>query len=268
MIAVDRRRLRRNFGERAEHYDGHARIQQEVVSRLVRGMGTSCPEEGLFLDVGCGTGALALELCRVRPRLQPVLTDLAHGMTRYGRDRVYRALAVDGAADALPFASASFVLVCSSSVYQWVGDLSGAFAESARVLRPGGLFAFALFGNDTLRELKTAYRQAAGMVCVQGSHLHELPRCREVKQALQTVGYVEIEVRRETLVEYHDSVPDLLRSLKQIGAGNVSTLSPRGLASRSLMQKMTEIYRCNHELHGRIPASYEVIYGTGRIASF
>lgn len=265
---VDRRRLRRNFGDRADDYDRHARVQQQVVVRLVRRMGSCCPEEGLFLDVGCGTGALARELCRLRPRLRPVLTDLAHGMTRHGRDRLPLALAADGAADALPFASASFVLVCSSSVYQWVGDLPAAFAESARVLRPGGLFAFALFGSETLRELKTAYRQAFGIVGGQESHLHELPRVPEVEKALLKVGYEEVEVGRETLVEYHRTVPELLRGLKQIGAGNASPLSPRGLASRSLFQKMTEIYRHNFEKRGQIPASYEIIYGSGRIAAF
>ncbi len=261
--AVDSRRLRRNFSDSAERYDQHARIQKQVVAGLLEFIRDRCPAEGIFLDVGCGTGGLARELTTRYPRLQPVLSDIAHGMTCCGRDRLTVALAVDATAEALPFASGSFDLVCSSSVYQWVLDLPGAFAESSRVLRNGGLFAFALFGRETLRELKTAYRQAAR---IQGSdleHLHDLPLLGQVEQAMRGAGFAQLEVQRQELVEYHATVADLLRNLKQIGAGNASPDAPRGLASRSLLQTMTDIYRQHYQQDGNIPATYEVIYGRG-----
>ena len=45
-------------------------------------------------------------------------------------------------AEALPYPDAAFDLVVSSTTYQWVENLSKAFTESKRVLKPGGLFRF------------------------------------------------------------------------------------------------------------------------------
>lgn len=265
--AVDSRRLRRNFSTSAESYDHHAQVQKQVVINLLEFIQPCCPEQGTFLDIGCGTGALSFELCKNYPQLQPVLSDIAHGMTLHSRRRMAKALAVDAAAEALPFADGSLDLVCSSSVYQWVFDLPVAFSESARILRKGGLFAFALFGQGTLQELKTAYRQAAKITGGETGHLHELPDMTIVEEALSTAGFGQIELQRQELVEYHENVTDLLRSLKRIGAANASTNAPRGLASRSLMQKMSDIYRRRYGQDGQIPASYEVVYGMAKAPS-
>lgn len=263
--AVDSRRLRRNFSTSANRYDHHAQVQKLVVTKLVELIGKRCPAAGTFLDIGCGTGTLSYELCRIHPQLQSVLTDIAHGMTLYSNSRIDKSLAVDAAAEALPFSDRSLGMVCSSSVYQWVSDLPGAFSESARILREGGLFAFALFGQGTLRELKAAYRQAAKITGGEAVHLHELPDMATVQQALTMAGFAEIELQQQELVEYHGAVTDLLRSLKHIGAGNVSSKAPRGLASRSLLEKMADIYKQCYEKDGKIPASYEVVYGMATV---
>ncbi|OEU52763.1 MAG: malonyl-[acyl-carrier protein] O-methyltransferase BioC [Desulfuromonadales bacterium C00003096] len=259
--AVDSRRLRRNFSLSAERYDHHAHIQQQVVTALLQFMGPRCPTQGTFLDIGCGTGSLSYALCQRHPQLQPILSDIAHGMTLHSRSRIAKALAVDAAAEALPFADHSVDLICSSSVYQWVLDLPKAFSENARILRDGGQFAFALFGRGTLRELKTAYRQAAEACGGETEHLHELPELTTVHRALTGAGFLQVELQRQELVEYHTGVAELLRSLKRIGAGNASSRAPRGLASRRLLQSMTDIYRQRYAQDGQIPASYEVIYG-------
>ena len=263
--AVDNRRLRRNFSSSADHYDHHAHIQKQVVAALLQFMEPRCSVQGTFLDIGCGTGSLSYALCQSYPQLRPILTDIAHGMTVHGRSRIATALAVDAAAEALPFADRCVDMVCSSSVYQWVLDLPGAFSENARILRDGGLFAFALFGRDTLKELKTAYRQAAEACGSETDHLHELPELSTVHRALIGSGFVQVELQRQELVEYHGGVAELLRSLKRIGAGNASPRASRGLASRHLLQNMTDIYRRRYAQDGQIPASYEVIYGLATV---
>ncbi len=258
---VDRRRLRRNFCTSAGSYDRYAQVQKQVVAGLLQLMEDYGPQQGRFLDIGCGTGGLACEVIRQRPEMQPILSDIAHGMTRQAVRRLPSAMVVDAAAEALPFADASIDLICSASVYQWIADLPQAFAENARILKDHGLFAFALFGGETLHELKSAYRLASEAIGEGAAHLHQLPELPGVRQALAAAGLQMLQLQRQELIEYHREVADLLRSLKGIGAGNASPQAPRGLASRRLLQSMSEIYCQRYGREGRVPATYEVFYG-------
>lgn len=88
------------------------------------------------LELGAGTGIASAELAARVGSL--VVTDLgprmlARGLTKH---------AWPGAvcrAEALPFAAASFDLVCGAQMWHWTQDPAGA--EAARVLRPGGRLA-------------------------------------------------------------------------------------------------------------------------------
>lgn len=94
------------------------------------------------LDVGCGDGQVGRMLRRrgadsvvgVDPTWNQIVVAAARG----------EVLAVRADAAHLPFADASFDAVCACLVFEHIRDVDGAIAEVARVLRPGGLFAFFL----------------------------------------------------------------------------------------------------------------------------
>jgi malonyl-CoA O-methyltransferase len=259
---VDLRKVRRQFSGSADSYNRHAGVQRAVVERLTAFLAESGPPGGPVLEVGTGTGLLSQRLQDLWPEARPLLSDLAHDMTRLARRRLGLA-AVDADCRSLPFIPGHFVLVCSSSVYQWLDDLVPAFAESARVLRRGGRFAFALFGAGTLGELHDAYRFAAHRENREVRHLHTFPDSDHVKKALEIAGFDRVELHLEDHVEYHAEVADLLRSLKGIGAGNANPLRPRGLASRRIMHGMMDCYRERFGDEKGVPATYRVIYGIG-----
>ncbi|MDO3379236.1 methyltransferase domain-containing protein [Geoalkalibacter halelectricus] len=261
MSAVLVQRVREHFSCHAEEYDRFARVQKIVAARLVAQASPLIPA-GRVLDVGTGTGEVARCLRERDPGRPLLVCDLAPGMTRHAVASLPNALAADGDAQSLPFVAGVFAGVLSASVYQWMNDLPEAFREARRVLADEGLFAFALFGEGTLFELRASHRQAVAEMQPGGcSHVQEFPSRQGVAAALEAGGFRILRLWSENEVEWHETVPDLLRALKKIGAQNASDQRPPGLASRRVMQRMNDIYRARFAHEGRIPATYEVIYG-------
>lgn len=258
--AIDSGHMRGNFSNHAGDYDRYASVQKRVVELLHRKLSLFEKKSGVMLDVGTGTGALAAEILRSDAGQSLVVMDIAHGMTQETANRLPSVFACDGDAKCLPFSDDTFATVVSSSVYQWVDCLPIAFNEVTRVLKPGGLFALALFGEKTLCELRTSHRQAtAGHNGNRASHVQSFPTLNEVSTALNLAGLLHLDLLSRMEVEYHADVPELLRQLKQIGASNAAADRPRGLASRRVIQSMMKKYEDEYRCADGVPASYEVI---------
>lgn len=258
---VDKTRVRRHFSQHAEDYDRYAVVQKRVVDRLLERLRTANDFNGPVLEVGTGTGSLGRQFSVFHPHHFLVVSDLAHGMTLHAAQVMADAVALDADARNLPFRSQAFGLIISSSMYQWVNDLPGAFAESFRVLISGGRFALALFGERTLFELRNSHRRAIAEGNVHGtSHVQEFPSIVEVRDALQFAGFTDIYIEQIDEIEYHADVPTLLRNLKKIGAQNANRSGPTGFVSRQVMQRMMKIYRNEYGNGESIPATYQVIY--------
>ena len=255
--------VRRRFSRQAAEYDRYAVVQQKVAANLIAAL----PEAlaGPVLDVGTGTGELARRLRSRFPELPLVVSDVAHGMTCRAAAEVARTLAVDADAQALPFAAERFRAVLSSSVYQWMNDLPRTFSESWRVLGQGGIFAFAMFADETLFELRTAHRQA---VRESGSghpsHVQEFPDLQQVQEALRLASFREIQLWEGREVQWHADLADLLRGLKKIGAQNASRRRPAGMAPRRVMAHLASCYQEKFGRNGQIPATYHVIYALAK----
>jgi len=96
------------------------------------------------LDIGCGGGFLAEEFaalgCQVTgvdPSAVSIGTARAHAATR-GLDIDYRV----GTGEQLPAPDSAFDLAYCCDVLEHVSDLDRVISETARVLKPGGLYLF------------------------------------------------------------------------------------------------------------------------------
>jgi SAM-dependent methyltransferase len=122
-----------NFDRIADQYDesrGGAVRGERIAAVLVSWLAA-----GGVLEVGVGTGIVAAAL---RSRGVPVHgLDLSSAMLRRAVDRLGPAV-VQADALALPVASGSVDNVLFVAALHAIGDVGGAVAEAARVLRPGG----------------------------------------------------------------------------------------------------------------------------------
>ncbi|MET0772970.1 MAG: methyltransferase domain-containing protein [Candidatus Limnocylindrales bacterium] len=125
--------------------DRAARDLLDRVEAFVAGIG----DAPAVLDVGTGSGVLAIEALDRWPGARVIGTDPSTGMLGMARQRVTRLGADDGRAawleapaDVLPLPDGAVDLVVSSFALQLVPDRAAALREAYRVLRPGGRLAF------------------------------------------------------------------------------------------------------------------------------
>lgn len=138
------RAVRERFDGRAESYDDSAMHRElaEAVAAFADLAGVAA-----VLDVATGTG-LVLRALREGPggaELRLAGVDISSGMLAVAREELPDAELVEAPADTLPFEDASFDLVTCATALHLFPDAGAAFAEWARVLRPGGRVVTATF---------------------------------------------------------------------------------------------------------------------------
>jgi len=97
------------------------------------------------LELAAGTGRLTAALVRALPAAAITATDLNAGMVAYGAQQVPAAHWQPADAQALPFVDEAFDAVVSQFGVMFFPDKPAAFAQTARVLAPGGHTVFAVW---------------------------------------------------------------------------------------------------------------------------
>ncbi len=273
--ALDTRAVRRAFARAAATYDASAVLQREVGTRMATRLDVIRLAPTLILDAGCGTGAALPELASRYPLGRRVALDLALpmlGLMRQGIERrslltrligsmkglpaaAAAPLLVCGDVVALPFAAGAFDLVWSNLALQWVNDLPRSLSELFRVLKVGGLVTFTTFGPDTLRELRAAFAQVD-----RHTHVSRFIDMHDIGDLLLQAGFADPVMDMEYLTLTYVDADAMLRDLKAIGATNATQGRPRGLMGRARWERTRSALDAMRK-DGRIPATFEVIYG-------
>ncbi|HEX5928986.1 MAG TPA: class I SAM-dependent methyltransferase [Solirubrobacterales bacterium] len=129
-----------DFGE-----TGQEQVRLKLVKALGGRDGAGFPDA---LEIGSGTGYFSLNLVQLGVIERLTATDISPGMLgQLGETAEALGLSdvttVVTEAEVLPFEDESFDLVLGHAVLHHIPDLDKAFAEFRRVLRPGGVIAFA-----------------------------------------------------------------------------------------------------------------------------
>ena len=197
----------------ARFYDEHARrFMGSVYRRLVRKVAALVPAVARVLDVGTGTGRLAIELAKARPDLHVIGVDISEDMLSVARrnatlsDFSARIEFRPATAEALPFPDRHFALVTSNaSLHLWT-DPAAVLGEIARVIAPGG---YCLVRDNLRLAALDPFLRLVGMVL--GMDRAQRRLWLQAIRASYTPGEVKAILIRSALKDAHVSVaPELL----------------------------------------------------------
>jgi SAM-dependent methyltransferase len=167
--------------------------------------------------------------------------------------------------EALPFDEKSFDLIVSVLSLHAVNDLPGALVQIRRALKPDGLFLAALFGGETLTELRTAFAAAESEVMGGVSpRVAPFADVRDLGALLQRVGFARpvADVER-TIVRYRE-LRSLFADLRALGETNVLVGRRTTVLSRKLLIAVTSEYTSRFaDADGKLRATFDVVYLTG-----
>jgi len=203
--------------------------REQVLGKLRKALGGALPVFDRSLEIGAGTGYFSLHLLMSGVVGRATCTDISPGMVEaleHNAERLdleVEALVAD--AEQLPFADDSFDLVVGHAVLHHLPDLTQAFAELFRVLKPGGTIVFAgepsRYGDRIANVPKRAatavapiWRAALGASSAPaghtdgGEHNHELEQHVDVhafvpadlELVARDAGFADVHVRGEELL--------------------------------------------------------------------
>ncbi|WP_078500738.1 malonyl-ACP O-methyltransferase BioC [Paenibacillus selenitireducens] len=269
-IEMDKERVRRNFNRYAEQYDHYAVVQRWMGDELLRHIMAAPMQRPprRILEVGCGTGAVTLQLLHQYPEAHLTVLDLSDRMIEETRKRItpgdqarMTCLARDAESwakeqeaimhEAIPMQEKGYDLIVSNATFQWFNHPAETCQALVKLLEPNGVMAFATFGPQTFHELHDSFARAEQELSLTPtphgqSYLderawhdiftdHEGPASEGLfhwKESLYVMEYPQVE--------------DFLYSVKRVGAGNAVQRSWQMSTSRALFRAMGEQYRQNY----------------------
>ncbi len=192
----------------------------------------------------------------------PVLLDAIGQTAKVGPVVSYNNVVHD--CEWLPFKDNSLDCVIAPPGLELVNDLPGALIQINRALKPDGLFLSAMYGGQTLAELRHVWLLADEEIT--GGASPRVAPFIDVRQAgnlLQRAGFALPVADTDVLTVRYDNVLALMAEIKKMGFANPLSGRAKMFSSRRIIGLVDEYYKdLFSDDDGRVRASVEIIYLT------
>lgn len=212
------------------------------------------------LDIGSHLGECRAPLLGTQKLGALIHTDSAHAMARRAPGP-----AVTMDEERLAVAEASVDFVSSALTLHRMNDLPGALIQIRRALKPDGLFLGAMFGGETLHELREAFLDAETEL--EGGfspRVAPFADVRDMGSLMQRAGFSLPVVDADRHTVTYENVFALMRDLRGMGETNALNTRRKQPLRRATLMRMAEIYaeRFSNK-DGRVNATFQIIYLSG-----
>ena len=171
--------------------------------------------------------------------------------------------------EALNISDAPYDLITSALELHTINDLPGALMQVRSALKPDGLFIGAVFGGETLHELRASLHHAE-MHTKGGVSPRVFPFAdkQQIGGLLQRAGFALPVVDSEIVTVTYDNIFKLMHDLRGMGENNIIHERSRVNPGKAFFMEAAKYYAENYPedpevLGGRIVASFEIIFMLG-----
>ena len=158
-----------------------------------------------------------------------------------------------------------FDLVLSLLRLQTENDLPGAIIQLRQKLKADGLFISAMFGGDTLTELRQVfYKTDENILGGLAPHIYPMASYTQAAGLLSRAGLNQPVVDTDRFTVSYGEFKTLISDLRDLGETNVLKASPKKFLTQNYWAQLKENY---HELFsredGKLLCSFEILWLTG-----
>ncbi len=165
----------------------------------------------------------------------------------------------------LPFATKSFDLIISPLNLHSTNDLPGTLAQIKNCLKDDGVFIGAMFGGETLHELRDIMNKVE--IEISGGlspHIAPFADMQQMGSLIQRAGFNLPVIDSEKIKVTYDNVFKLIQDLRLMGEGNALIARKKSFSNRQFFTRVAEEYAKNFsEENGKIEATFEIIFLIG-----
>lgn len=252
------RDIQRRFDRAAATFDDADFVHTVTRAGLLARLEPLILEPRRILDLGSATGSTLRPLRKQYRGAHIVLLDASHRMAVRARAAggwLSKSSAVQADANQLPFAEGAFDLIVANQLLPWLPDPGAVFSEVARALKPGGVFAFATLGPDSLQEIARAWATVD-----QEMHVHPFADMHDTGDGLVRAGLADPVLDVDRLAVSYENVDQLFTDLTRAGARNVLADRRQGLTGRRRFAAMKQAL-VDAGGGGRLVFDLEIVYG-------
>lgn len=223
----------------AEKYDKVSDSQFENGIDLIKEIGIN--EGSAVLDVGCGTGRLALHVSKiVGPKGKvvgidpaPLRIDLANKKVK-DKSGANVSFKVGLAEDLSAFADNSFDAAYLCAVFHWIEDKKTVLNEIHRVVKPDGIVGLTTGDKDnpfTLKQItdqlfaQSPYAEQVDIKNDPGKHVSK----NELNDLFKAAGYQDINITTKTSKRYYSTTKEFVEFVEASSFGTFLTHVPEHL---------------------------------------
>ncbi len=146
-----------------------------------------------------------------------------------------------------------------------INDLPGALVQIRSALKPDGLFIAAMFGGETLHELRESLTHTE-MTLKGGISPRVFPFAdkQQIGGLLQRAGFALPVVDSDIITVTYDNIFKLMHDLRGMGESNIIAARSRTNPGKEFFMNAAQYYHDHFsDADGRIIASFEIIYLIG-----